>query len=180
MDIDWGAIASGMPTPALVPKPNPNPFPIPGASVFGGAVPDTNMESAISPEALARNAAARGIPPPPVDVSPGTVGAALTGTTVPLPSPRQQPGAPMDITSEAQRASAAAPEAKPGNPLMDAFKGVKAPANPEIQRIASPATPKPSTAIKGGEIIALLQSLAQGKQGGLDLPSTLGQALLRK
>jgi hypothetical protein len=147
------------------------------------------MTSPISPEVLAKNAAARGIPPPPVDFTPGDVGAALTGSNVPLPRSRPPvmaqgggPGAPMDITSQAQKDSAGA-EAQQGggNKLMEALKGVKMPANPELQRVATPAAPRPTTAIKGGDLIALLQSLQAGKPaGGLDLPATLGQALRQR
>lgn len=175
--MDWEQIARAqaqLPDPSMVAP----------AATIGQAVPDPNMQSAIAPEFLAKNAAARGVPPPPVDFTPGDVGAALTGSTVPMPQSRPQmggPGAPMDITSEAQKSGVAAPEGQPKGGLMDALKGVRAPAAPDLQRISSPAAPRPGPAIKGGDIIALLQSLGAGRGGGgLDLPSTLGQALMRK
>jgi hypothetical protein len=158
--------------------------------------------SPISPESLAASAAARGIPPPPVDLAPplrmpppgatdawragvdadmgggpGSVGAALTGKTV---------GAPLDLTSQAQKTDLAAPtdmssQSKPKS-AMDKFseglKGVKAPAGPELQRLSTPSVPRPTTQIKGGELMALLQMLGP-QAGGTDykLPSTLGAAL---
>lgn len=89
-------------------------------------------------------------------------------------------GAPMDITSDAQKAGAAeaATAKKPGS-FADALKGVTAPKAPETQRISSPSAPRPNVQIKGGDIIALLQSLQQAKAGGLELPGTLGAALRR-
>jgi hypothetical protein len=144
--------------------------------------------SGMSPEVLAANAAARGISPPPVDLQPNAassdVGAALTGN-VPLPRPRPEgtdvgaqskTGAPMDITSDAQKAGAGADGKKPS--FLDALKGVKAPPNPEVQKISTPAAPRPTTAIKGGDLMALLTALnAAPGAGGIKLPSTLGQAL---
>lgn len=190
--LDWAQIAAVI-TPPSVPisqsnftpppmMPAPPQVPISQSNFTPPSTP--NMESPVSPEFLAKNMAARGILPPPVDIAPGDVGAALTGTTVPMPMARPTmggggaPSAPMDITSDAQKAGEGTP--KPGGSMMDALKGVKAPAAPEVQRISSPSAPRPTTQIKGGDIIALLQSLSQGKQGGLDLPSTLGQALMRR
>lgn len=197
-DIDWSQIASGMPTPG-------------GPSFdqrFSGGGPPPQMpvapnpmQSPISPEALASNAAARGVPPPPMDLGPpvrmppaganeawrsgvdadmggqpGQVGAALTGKTV---------GAPMDITSDAQKAGTGATDMsaqskQPGklDKFAEALKGVKAPAGPELQKLGTPAAPRPVNSIKGGDLMALLQMLGS-QAGGTDykLPSTLGAAL---
>lgn len=177
LEISEDAIRSNAMQPNIANPPMQPPF----QSVVSEGNPNV---SPISPEFLAKNAAARGVPPPPVDIAPGDVGAALTGRTMasPVRRPQTGPGAPMDITSEAQKASVdGAPSQKPGNGFMDALKGVKAPTAPQNQRISTPAAPRLTASIKGGDIIALLQSLnAGGAKGGLDLPSTLGQALMRK
>lgn len=189
--IDWASLMN----PMSMPEPNIlQPGKTPGVLPNPGQLPGP-MDSPISPEILAKNAAARGIPPPPVDLQPSAassdVGAALTGSTVPLPRARptstdvgaqsRGPGAPMDITSEAQKAGetpAAAGEKK--GTFLDALKGVKAPPNPELQKISTPAAPRVSTAIKGGDLQALLLALnAAPGAGGLKLPSTLGQAIGR-
>lgn len=157
--------------------------------VMGAPPMDPNMTSPISPENLAKNAAARGIPPPPVDLAPaaanGSVGAALTGNTVPVPQPRPAaagaPGAPMDIRPPAQVAGEAAgagaqPQQRGG--LAEALKGVKMPAGPELQKLGTPAAPRVSTAIKGGDLQALLMALnASPGASEYKLPSTLGAAI---
>jgi hypothetical protein len=174
------------PIPANVAK---GPFPNTPQAPLAATIPQNVSPVSMTPEALAANAAARGVPPPPVDLAPDAgptdVGAALTGNTVPLPRPRPQgtdvgaqsrPGAPMDITSDAQKAGAGADGKKPS--FLDALKGVKAPPNPEVQKISTPAAPRPTTAIKGGDLMALLTALnAAPGAGGIKLPSTLGQAL---
>lgn len=157
----------------------------------------TPMQSPISPEALASSAAARGMPPPPMDLAPmrmpspeavqawrdgvdatkpGAVGAALTGKTV---------GEPMDIRPPIQAQQQDAPTdvsaAKKDGKLdkfAEALKGVKAPAGPELQKLGTPAVPRPYTQIKAGDLMALLQTINAGQQGGsYNLPSTLGAAL---
>jgi hypothetical protein len=167
-------------------------------------------QSPISPENVAANFAARGVPPPKVDIPPQNtdVGAALTGDSpIRMASPGATqawrndtdrmnggapgtpgaaPGAPMNITTPAQDASVAAGEgkapaapAKKGDSLMDALRGVKAPANPEVQRISTPAAPKLTSNVKSGQLIALLNSLGGGQPAPRALPSTLSQAIGR-
>lgn len=203
--IDWGQIASGMQTP----DPNdPNfqqrfgaAFPQTGAAAPAPPPMPVAGQSPISPEALAATAAARGVPPPAADIAPpyrldstatdqwrnspdsmgpggSDVGAALTGKTI---------GAPTDIRTDTQKTAEAAPtdvSAKAKDPKQGAFaealRGVKAPPAPEIQRLGTPAAPKITGSLKGGELMALLQTLNAGGGGaGLTLPSTLGQAIRR-
>lgn len=199
--IDWGQLATGMGTPGMgdnfadrfkggPPLPIPPPMVPPGGAM--AAPPPTAMQSPISPEALAASAAARGIPPPAHDLTPpapppvrllgstfgpndggGDVGSALTGKSA---------GAPLDITSPAQKAGVASEATATKEPLgkfAEALKGVKMPADPVLQKISSPSAPRPTTQIKGGDIVALLQALnaGAGAGAGLKLPSTLGQAL---
>lgn len=201
-DIDWSQLLpQAAPTFAERFQGGGPPPTMPPAPSLGSNVGPGPMDSPISPEAFARNAAARGVPPPPADLAPpmrmpppeavdawrgsvdatmggkpGEVGAALTGKTV---------GAPMDITSEAQKAGTGATEmsaqAKPPGQLdkfAEALKGAKMPENPALQRLSTPNAPRPTTQIKGGELMALLQMLG-GQAGGTDykLPSTLGAAL---
>lgn len=181
---DWSQILNeGTPNAPNLLQPGKMPGILPNPGVLPGA-----MDSPISPEVLAAQAAARGVPPPPMDLQPNAassdVGAALTGNTVPLPRPRpqgmdvgaQRAGAPMDITSTAQKAGEAPAGKTPS--FLDALKGVKAPANPELQKVSTPAAPRVATQIKGGDLIALLSALnAAPGAGGLKLPSTLGQAI---
>lgn len=159
------------------------------------------------PDSIAQVAAARGIPPPKMDLpswaqTDPTVGAALTGQNpemaggIPLPRPRPigggadisaqsrggAPGAPLDITSAAQQAGAGTPPAadvKKAADLATALRGVTAPKPPELQKISSPSPPRAGGTIKGGDLMAILQMLnaGPGPGGGLKLPSTLGQAL---
>lgn len=214
--IDWGMIASGMPTPGINPLDEvQRRWPRPGMTA---ETMPTMSGSPISPEALAAQAAARGIPPPPVDLAPQNtnVGAALTGTGLPGDTPFRMPdqqsvdnwrndannmtsdgttttggpsvGTPMNIKSDPQMAGEKAPtdlSAKKKDDktpsFADTLKGVKMPAGPELQKLGTPAAPRPTGQIKSGDLIALLQTLgasAGGSGGGMNLPSTLGQALL--
>lgn len=89
-------------------------------------------------------------------------------------------GAPMDITSAAQKASLAgqAP-AGPGmaERLAGALKGVKAPPGPEMPRVSTPNAPSPRGQIKGGQLAQLL--LAAGQGGGGGAPMALNSAIRR-
>lgn len=215
-DIDWGMIASGMPTPGMDDPMGQlqRRWPTPGMTA---ETMPTMPSSPISPEALAAHAAARGIPPPPVDLQPQNtnVGAALTGTGLPGDTPYRMPdqaavtdwrnGVDQDMTRTP--GAPAAPVTASGSPnpnaapsgntevsaskktgdkdktpsFTDALKGVKMPAGPELQKLGTPAAPKPTNQIKGGDLIAMLQALGAGGAaagGGMSLPSTLGQALL--
>lgn len=194
----YGNVGEGGWAPPEPPRPSFD-------SRFGAAFPNANAvpSSPIAPEALARNLAARGVPPPPVDApslppirmpdnnvgsstwradndlaaNAGGLGAELRGPSGP---------APTDIRSDAQKASVGSTEmsaqARPS--AMDQFaqtlKGVKMPAGPELQRLGTPSAPRPTTQIKGGDIIALLQALNAAPGGdSYKLPSTLGAALRR-
>jgi len=145
------------------------------------------------PAAIAKNAAAKGVAPPKVDLplpdwtNPYGVGSALTGQSVggesvPLPRPRPgmevgaqsrggaggPAGAPMDIRSEAQKAGeAGAQGTKKSADLAELLRGVKMPAGPPLPKTMPPAAaPRPSTQIRGGDLAALLQSLFGGSGGG--------------
>lgn len=206
MDMDWGQIATGMPTPGAVPQPGFD-------DRFGAAFP----RSPIAPEALAANLAARGVPPPKQDIP---VGAALTGNdgvinpTEPYRMPDQRSvdnwradadvlngggaaavtptaggTAPMNIQSPVQQQQVAAATAPTdvsaakksgGDNLLDALKGIKAPPAPTIQHLGTPSAPKPTGNIKGGNIMAMLQALNAGASAGdRNLPATLAAALRR-
>jgi len=85
----------------------------------------------------------------------------------------------LDIRSEAQKTGEDAAASGKEPTLADALRGVKMPAGPETQKLGTPAAPRPTGQIKGGEILALLQAMTAGGGGtGYQLPSTLGQALL--
>jgi len=88
-------------------------------------------------------------------------------------------GAPVSLAPPSTDASAQSREEKKEPTLADALRGVKMPASPVTQKLGTPAAPRPTGQIKGGEILALLQAMTAGGGGtGYQLPSTLGQALL--
>lgn len=179
------------------------------ADRFDASRPSGVMPSSpISPEAVAHNLAARGVPPPPVDVPPAAaspapnmptyrndvspeamdkwrasvdVGGALTGnspvaggTAVP---PQQLP---LNIKTPVQQTAEAAPtdvsaSANQQGGLGKALSGLKMPANPTVQHIASPAAPKANARVQPSQLIALLQQLGIGGA----TPNPLGQAIRR-
>lgn len=171
-----------------------------GSTAMPPMLPQPGMQSPISPEALASSAAARGVPPPPVDLTPpmrmpdagavdawrngvdadmggkpGEVGAALTGKTMPLdirpPVQQQQQDGATDMLTQSKPKSGM-------DKFSETLKGVKMPASPELQRLGTPAAPRPTTQIKGGDLIAFLQSLnASPGAASYNLPSTLGAAI---
>lgn len=195
----------GLPSDVAPPAPFQARWPTPGMTA---ETMPTMAQSPISPEIIAKTAASRGIPPPAQDLVPPAppapepfrlhgstfgpndpgpeLGSALLGNNTTTGGPSV--GAPMDIkTPVQQQAEAASTDVsaqskdKDKTPTFaDALKGVKAPAGPELQRLATPAAPKPTGQIKGGELLALLQALNVGgaAAGNYQLPSTLGQALL--
>jgi hypothetical protein len=120
----------------------------------------------------------------PVDM-PGGKPVRLPGqpqTQLPLPTGGGNPNTQDGAASDAQ-AGGTAEEAAAGKKgsiadrLTETLKGVKMPASPALQSIRTPAVPPP-TAIKGGELLALLMAMQpQGAQPGLKLPPTLGASL---
>jgi hypothetical protein len=50
--------------------------------------------------------------------------------------------------------------------LAEALRGVKAPAAPTAPQLSTPSAPHPTGSVKGGELMALLQSLGGGGVGG--------------
>lgn len=126
--------------------------------------------------AMAAQAAAQGVPPP----------APLGASMEPMPLPTARPqmaapavGAPLDLTPPNPTPVNPQP-AKPVGGGLQSLRGVQAPAAPELQRISTPPPPRPTSAVKGGELLALLQMLQQ-PVGPVDrkLPSTLGAAIGR-
>lgn len=76
------------------------------------------------------------------------------------------------------------PQTQPGagNALTSALRGVVVPKPPDAQKVSTPAAPRPTAAIKGGELLQLLELLNASSNAGagnqaLKLPSTLGGAL---
>lgn len=106
-------------------------------------------------------------------LTPGAPASPVTASGVPNPTVRA-----TDMS--AQSASGEEKKGDKTPSLADSLRGVKAPASPELQRLGTPAAPRPTNQIKGGEIIALLQAMNAGgaAAGNYQLPSTLGQALL--
>jgi len=107
------------------------------------------------------------------------VGSALTGnagtppTDIRTPVQQAAAGGSTDLSAQARGGG------EKGN-LAEALKGVKMPVAPEIQKLGTPSAPRVSTAIKGGQLVALLQALnAAPGAASLNLPSTLGAAIRR-
>lgn len=105
-------------------------------------------------------------------VAPGGVGAALTGNSpTDIRTPVQKAAeAPTDVSAQSK-------DKTPG--LADVLRGTKMPAGPELQKLGTPAAPRATTAIKGGDLIALLQAMGMNPAagGGMKLPGTLGEAI---
>lgn len=131
-----------------------------------------------SPASVAAEATAAGIPPPmlpPAGAEPvPDLGASLA---MPMPPPRPPEAGP----SGSQLANSAQASAPGENALLQTLRGIKAPPQPAAPKMGSnPAAPQASaSAIKGGQIQALLQMLQMsgGGGGGLALPPTLNRAL---
>lgn len=108
--------------------------------------------------------------------------------TLPNPQPPSRPdagnygGSPE--TNPALKPLAGGPQTQPGagNALTNALRGVVVPKPPDAQKVSTPAAPRPTAAIKGGELLQLLELLNASSNAGagnqaLKLPSTLGGAL---
>lgn len=104
----------------------------------------------------------------------------VSGYNAPPAAPpmAQAPGAPLDLTSEAQKAGT--PEAKVKSKseldnLMRAFSGLRPPPAPAIQKLDSPRLPATHAMGNANPVLALIQQvLGQSKEaGGL----RLGQAV---
>ena len=113
--------------------------------------------------------------------NPSVAGPALA----PAGSSIQDPWNPQAPASSGMDASAAgAPTDKQGDLAMRlkaGLQGVQGMAPPKPQTVHTPAAPRPSTQIQGGQLMALLQALgagggAEGRRA-LPMPSTLGQSL---
>lgn len=74
----------------------------------------------------------------------GLVGAALTGNA-------PAAAGPTDVSARAKTAN----DTEKANTLASVLRGIKAPAPPVVQKIGTPAAPKPTGQIKLGELAAL-------------------------
>lgn len=167
---DLGALLQPPPQLPGVPPttpPMPNMGPTGPAPAAGGDVP---LGGSV-PETVAAHFARMGIGPQGViQAQPGQFGAAPslgeslspapTASAVPMP-----PSRPMDISpganggSTAMSANAAKPQGDVAQRLLQTLKGVQMPPNPTIPKINTPSVPGPHGQIKGGTLLALLQSL---------------------
>lgn len=77
-----------------------------------------------------------------------------------------------------QQPSGPGSDPKRMNDLLATLRGVQVAQPPAPQRVATPALPRPTGAIQGGQIIALLNALGMAPQAP-QLPTTLGQGLGR-
>lgn len=131
---------------------------------------------------IAGTLAANNVAPPGGGGGDGSLGAALQGP-VPMPQARPAglgvptpaaPGTPLDLAPPGGGGGAPKPG---GDRLAEALRGVRAPPAPAVQRIVTPAAPRPHGQVSGGGILQLLQSLHGGTAAPRQLPSTLGSAL---
>lgn len=125
-------------------------------------------------------------PRPQAPITPADLPSQITnpGVTLPLPtgpepgSPDYYGGSPADNPN---LKPVGQPQGSAADRLGAALRGVTIPKPPDAQRVSSPPPYRPSSPIKGGEILqllALLNSQGQSGGGGLQLPNTLGAALL--
>lgn len=166
----------------------PMSLPTGSRAMAGPPIDDTGGAGGVPPggvETLAQKMAATGSSPParPLSLGPnmpalGTP-SATTGMSygprpgVPSPMPRD-PWAGLRESNVRPAATASAPGTQPRQP-----SGVKAPPAPEPQRVSTPAAPRPSAAIDGGNIAALLARMygQPAARAPYQLPPTLGLAL---
>lgn len=136
---------------------------------FGGTgMPDWMNPGVISafasnPDGMAAKAAAAGIPPPAAPMP--TLGESLTP-----PAPRE--GEPDAMGA---RTTPTAPQGG-GAKLLDTLKGLKAPAAPEVQKVSTPAAPRPTGNITGGDLLKLLMGTAPAGAAP-KIPYGLGAAI---
>lgn len=154
----------------------PLPKPFPGVQDLGGGPPTVPGQPPVQ----------MGLPGPTMNpaiptaaVPPGGVGAALSGEPIPgAQGPTSVGGAPLAApggTSGATDISAQAKGEAKRPSLAEALKGVKAPPEAQLQKIATPNAPRPTTQIRGGDLQALLMALNAGAPNMTrQLPVTLG------
>jgi hypothetical protein len=99
----------------------------------------------------------------PFGIAPYVPGGAMTGS--PFVSPNTDFGAVPSYVSQPPGGGGGGDPTGGGgaNKLLDALRGVKAPAPPEVQRVATPPPPRLAP-IQGGEFFAMLSSLGIGPQ----------------
>lgn len=94
--------------------------------------------------------------------SPQNIGTPLpvTPTAVASAARPKGPGAPLDITSDAQKQGSASTAATAKtNDMVRALSGIKMPASPEIQKLKSPDPYKPSAQPAGNPVLELLKQM---------------------
>lgn len=113
------------------------------------------------------------IPQPPQPTAPDTLGASL--------EPGAPAGSPMDIRSMNQKRMGGSQLMTPesSNKLVQALRGIQAPAKPDVVKPTTPAAPQARGSIQGGDLLQLLQSLSNPRQPivGQARPTTLGGSL---
>jgi hypothetical protein len=140
-------------TPFPVVPPEGQPYDPVGSPSLPRSVTPITQPSIAAPQP---NEPALPAPKPTLDdlaveqaVRPGAVGASLTGGTTGGTS-----GA-TDISAQSRT--------EPRRPnLAEALKGTAMPKQPELQKISTPAAPRPTGTIKSGELMALLTALNAG------------------
>lgn len=183
------AMVPQMSTPPAAPAPPPPPMmaggagggpwlpwqPLPqGPAATPPAAPPVGGSM---PEAIAGQLARWGVGP----------GQVLPGLAAPQGGPSVgallAPGGGMGVGGEVARDAAAAaipPTAAPASGMApkapgmgNPFQGLTMPTAPAAQKVSTPAAPRPTGTIKGGELLALLQALGAGggQPGGLPIPS---------
>lgn len=152
------------PAPPMAPSPAPvsPPTPAPSAPIAAPVVTPPAAAEPAYPEIMRRYPSlGESLNPAPTTPAQGSV---------PMPRPR-----PSNLGKETDT-----PPAKPGDDaLLKTLRGVTAPQPPQAQKVGTPSLPA-LRPIQSGGFIDLLASLGIGPQQamkGLQLPSTLGQAL---
>jgi len=145
-------------TPFPVVPPEGQPYEVPGSPSNPRSVTPLAQPSIASPQPSEPALPPVAVAKPTLDdlaveqavKQPGSVGAALTGGG-------GTSGA-TDISAQSRT--------EPRRPnLAEALKGTAMPKQPELQKISTPAAPRPTGTIKGGELMALLAALNAGGGG---------------
>lgn len=120
---------------------------------------------------IAQSFASAGVPPPPLP----PLGESLAG---PLPQEGFYGGSPETNPNLRPIGGPASPSTPGRNPLVDTLRGVSAPAAPKPPEVGTPAAPRPTGRIEGGQLLQLMNLLNPGARAPAPvLPQSLLAAI---
>lgn len=119
----------------------------------GSFDPSLGMTMMQNPQAFGQVAAQAGIPPPALDAG---------NPPVPPLGASMDPWAGVrdpNAIESAPPADTAKPAATDNSKLLSTLRGVQAPPQPQLQKISTPAAPRPHSAISGNNLLPLLEAI---------------------